>query len=69
MEDKEMCKCGKASVEFVPVDEDRWTAKLNNATAKRGNGEVQYRCKYCGEIFANADSAMMTSVCIVEATR
>jgi rubrerythrin len=64
VEDKEVCKCGKASVEFIAVGEDRWTAKLENANAKRGKGEVKYTCKSCGEVFANADSAMMTAGCI-----
>jgi len=69
MEDKEVCKCGKSSVEFVIVAEDRWTAKLDNATAKRKDGEVKYICKSCGEIFANADSAMMTIACIISGGR
>jgi len=66
MEDTETCECGKASVEFILVAEDRWTAKLSNATAKRGHGEVQYTCKSCGNVFANADSAMMTATCIIK---
>jgi hypothetical protein len=64
VEDKEVCKCGKASVDFIIVGEDRWTAKLDNATAKRGGGKVLYRCISCGEEIAFADSAMMTVGCI-----
>jgi hypothetical protein len=65
MEDEVTCKCGKSSVEFILVGEDRWIARLDNAKAKRGGGEVKYICNACGEVFANADSAMMTSTCIV----
>jgi hypothetical protein len=59
VDNKEVCKCSKASVEFIAVEEDRWTAKLENANVKRSKCEVKYTCKSCGEVFANADSAMM----------